>query len=532
MPTPHSRTARRVGSVALATGLALSLAGTVPASAEPEGGAPDSGEGALTPFHDQELVWSECEVFLPDQECAEIEVPLDYAAPDDDRITVGISRSSANDQEERLGVLLTNPGGPGMPARLTAGQVGDASVGEVYDVIGMDPRGLGASTRLDCEQEYPGVPARPTDEEIDQAIDNMREYSESCDAADSDLRPHITTANTARDMDVVRAVLGEQQINYLGYSYGSYLGAVYGSLFPDNLDRSVLDSAVDPDSIWRETFLVQGPASTANVERYTAWLVEHNDVFGLGTDHEEIMAVFDETEERLREEPREEEGGPTYDDTYFRHVVVSSARQQGSWEESGLLLKALAEESALPDTPGAPEEPEQPEQPQPPEIPEEELERLSGGWDMASAIMCEGDWPTDTGVYQSDMRSYREAHRYGPGVNAALPQTCAFTEHQPTEPRVELTRDGDTPALVIAGEFDASTPHEGGVTMASRLDSPLLTITDEGGHGFYASPDRTDPEGESYLYPCVDAAVEAYLIDGEDPVEQECAGIPRPDMDR
>ena len=131
-------------------------------------------------------------------------------------------------------------------------------------------------------------------------------------------------------MDVVRAVLGEERIDYLDASYGTYLGAVHGTLFIERLDRAVLDSAVGPDGIWRENFLAQSRAVTDNGERCADWLAGRDGQFGLGVMREEVIHSFEQTSERLRKEPREAENGMTYDENHFRNLVGISADDQGA----------------------------------------------------------------------------------------------------------------------------------------------------------------------------------------------------------
>ncbi|QRN79185.1 MAG: alpha/beta fold hydrolase [Nocardiopsis sp. BM-2018] len=534
---PRARTTIRTASVATATGLALSLTAVLPAAAGPAGEASPGypvNQAALAPFSDQELVWAPCtEQELAAEglalECADFEVPLDYAEPDGDRLTIAVSRAAATEPEERLGVLLLNPGGPGVPARVMPRDQAGTPLHEVYDLIGMDPRGTGASSRLDCGAELPDIVSRPTDAEISAHTRATIRYTRACDAAEGHRFPHMTSANTARDMEVLRTAMGEEQINYLGYSYGTYLGAVYGSLFPERLNRSVLDSAVHPDEIWRDLFMGQGPAGTANLERYTAWLTEHDDVFGFGSSHEEIVALFDETSARYREEPLEEPfpGFGPVDGARFDSLVFWYARNQGHWDMSSWVLQVLVtgepvpEAAALPDGEATAEEnQESPAEPDP----WEEDPAFAMGTDLFSAIVCEAEWPDRISQYHAQARAYGDDHPYSSGALWAAPQACTFTRNPPTEPAVELARDGYPEALVIAADLDANTHYAGGPALAERLDSPLLTVVDEGGHRFAFMPDQFTGE---LGYPCVNEVVAAYLIDGEVPGDKECTGIPR-----
>ncbi|MGI5122469.1 alpha/beta fold hydrolase [Marinactinospora thermotolerans] len=493
----------------LVTALAASLATALPAAADPR---PTTDDPALADFHDQEITWSPCtEKTLQGLECADVQVPLDYSEPDGERATVAISRSGADDPAQRRGILLTNPGGPGGHGRSLAGMYEGTRVGQVYDVIGMDPRGSGASSpRMDCGSEPSPLYPRPTDAEISDATRAAIRYQRDCEDAQGDLRPHMTTANTARDMDVIRAALGEEKIDYLGYSYGTYLGAVYGSLFPERLGRSVLDSPVHPDGIWRNVFLRQAPAYSANMDRYTAWAAEHDDVLGFGSTREEVYATFDATSARLREEPRTDFPGILYDNHLFDFEVGQLSRDQQHWDIASEYLGYFVRDEPLP--------PEFVSELQ--ALTEEEDYGITTQ-DLQTAVLCEAEWPGRISRYHADARAYREEHPYGVGAYWSLPHPCTFNTLERPEPLVELERDGYSEPLLIAGEFDANTAYEGGVAMAKLLDGPLITVAGDGGHGFYL-PGGLD---------CVREAVEAYLVDGVVPGDLTCQGPPPAELD-
>jgi pimeloyl-ACP methyl ester carboxylesterase len=517
-------------AIALAAALAASLAAAAPAAAGPLPHEPRTADRALAEFHDQEVDWRPCEeAVLRTLGCAEIEVPLDYSDPGGDRVTLAISRRAASDPDRRRGILLTNPGGPGGPGRTIplpssdsgGGVLGDERVAEVYDVIGMDPRGTGASTpRMDCGTGYALAPPRPDDDEFSGLTRGAIAYQRACAQADGDLRPHMTTANTARDMDVVRAALGEDRINYLGWSYGTYLGAVYGSLYPERLDRSVLDSAVHPDRIWREVFTLQAPAYSRNVERYTAWLAEHDDLYGLGSTPEEVGAAFEATSRRLEENPREDvpgiPDGTAYGDDEWDFLVGAVARYQGEWDVLTEDLVRFVRDEPFPEAAAAAGGPE----PEPAPVPV--LDPVfASNVDLQTAVLCEADWPDRLSGYYADMREVRGAHPFGVGVLWHAPHPCTFDTAAPVEPPVDVERDGYPAGLVIAAEFDTQTAYEGGPALADRLGAPLLTVEDEGGHGFY---------GVAGL-DCVTDAVDAYLVDGAAPEEASCPGTPIPEPD-
>ena len=507
-------------AVALAAALTASLAAAAPATADPR--TPPAPDDALADFHDQEVDWNQCEEdALRTLECADIQVPLDYTDPGGARATVAISRRTAADPDHRRGILLTNPGGPGAPGRTVPvspdessdyGFLGDERVAEVYDLIGMDPRGSGASTpRADCGTEYELTPTRPADADFSRLTRSAIAYQRACAQADGDLRTHLTTANTARDMDVVRATLGEERINYLGWSYGTYLGAVYGSLFPDRLDRSVLDSAVHPDGIWRDVFTLQAPAYSANVERYARWLADHDDLYELGSTQEEVMAAFEETSWRLLEDPREDVPGHPEDAAFGQNdwdaFIGTVARYQGYWEMFAVDTVILVHDRPFPEpAPAVAAEP----------APGSEPDPLTGNLDLQTAVLCEVEWPGRLSDLYADMRRVREEHPYGVGAYWHGPHPCAFDSSEPAEPLVELERDGYPAGLVVGAEFDPQTAYEGAPVLAERLGAALITVEDEGGHGFYGVAELD----------CVTRAVDAYLVDGAAPEDLTCQGMP------
>lgn len=206
----------------------------------------------LRPFYEQEPSWTGCGVGL---ECARVAVPLDYAHPDRERIELAVKRAPAGSPANRIGSLLVNPGGPGgsgiaavEPVRAALGW----DVRAVYDVVGFDPRGVGESTPVECVRDVdldrwrsPSYDVRAADGLGRRVADAARLVGGCADRA-GPLLPFVGTSSAARDLDVLRAALGDGRLNYLGMSYGTELGATYAGLFPDRVGRMVLDAGLDP----------------------------------------------------------------------------------------------------------------------------------------------------------------------------------------------------------------------------------------------------------------------------------------------
>ncbi|GAA2795415.1 alpha/beta hydrolase [Crossiella cryophila] len=505
----HQRALRT--ALAAITGLTL-----LPATAA---ATPSTGG---TRFHQQQPAWQQCTPH-PDypgiqwerMECATVQVPLDYREPGADTLDIQVTRIKAKEPAVRRGVLLLNPGGPGGLGSSMPVAVADNRIARHFDLIGFDPRGVGRSTRLQCEGQDPIDQNRPADEEFPKIAAEARELEAGCQRAGGRMRPHISTANTARDMDVIRAVLGEKKINYLGYSYGTYLGAVYGSLFPQRLNRSVLDSAMHPDWLYRETWKHQSIAAGENVEVWSRWLAERDRTFRLGATPAAVRRTLDEVGRKLAVKPVDLLDPPpgmpqlhSVERSLFDSILTWS-NDRPMWQKLGLVVGRLRELTGSkpdPDTSAAlgllarraiPE-------------------TMPGAY---YALNCEADWPSDLNTYYRDMKVFRDKHPYGSGAMAAAPKPCTFRGFTPPEKPVALNRNGYPTGLVIQAEGDIATHYAGGPAMARRLRDHLISVPDDGSHGLYGHNT------------CVTAKVDEYLINGVLPGPRSlCAGSPRPDV--
>ncbi|MER7112510.1 alpha/beta fold hydrolase [Streptomyces sp. NPDC000229] len=452
-------------------------------------------------------------------EYATIEVPRDYADPGDERITLALSRRRATAPERRRGILLAVNGGPGGDwgrGRALPDVFAGTPLHEVYDLIGFDPRGTGASTPLHAEVTVPVAPfdSRPPDSAFATLAEDMRVREEACARAGGDLRPHISTRNTARDMDVIRAVLGEDRLNFVGYAYGAYVGAVYGSMFPEHLDRSVLDSCVNPDWTWREQFLWQGDAVQRNVDQWAAWTGERHGHFGLGTSAAQVLATVEEVVTLLE--------GLSHGAqlrTLFDGAVGNRAADRGQWTELGILVGRLRE-TAGEGGEGAGDACRGLLSQQGTWRPTDSEGELRCG--VLEAITLEHAWPADLEVYFQDMRDFRKRFPYGYGVLRAQPWVGAFRAFEAPEPPTVITRGGYPAGLVVQADGDPMDHYAGGVAMAERLGHHLLTIEDSGEHEVYVLGGN----------PHVDTLVHRYLVDGVlPPARTSCPGrTPRPDI--
>ncbi|NQU36954.1 MAG: alpha/beta fold hydrolase, partial [Actinobacteria bacterium] len=243
---------RAMSVVAAAAATGLLLAGCASSSSETQPVAP-TVSADVSSYYSQPVTWSKCNGAF---QCASFTVPLDYADPQSKPITIEMLKVPATNPNKRRGAIVVNPGGPGGSgidfARYAAGVVSGAIMAE-YDIVGFDPRGVGKSTPIECLDGPQsdtlvanlGTPQTPGQEQ--QAVAAAASVGEGCEANSPDLTPNIGTVPAARDMDILRGVLGESSLNYLGLSYGTFLGLTYADLFTEKVGQFVLDGVINPD---------------------------------------------------------------------------------------------------------------------------------------------------------------------------------------------------------------------------------------------------------------------------------------------
>ncbi|MFC8858588.1 alpha/beta fold hydrolase [Streptomyces sp. NPDC057144] len=462
-------------------------------------------------FHTQRPTWAPAPSG-DGVEHATVQVPLDYADPAGATLTIAVSRRRATDPARRRGVLLALNGGPGGYfglGRRFAQVLAATPLAEVYDLIGFDPRGTGDSTPLHAEitPRRTPVDSRPPESAFPLLAEDARDREEGNRRGGGAHRPHFSTRNVARDMDVLRAVLGEPVINYLGYTYGTYAGAVYGAMFPERLDRSVLDSCVHPDWTWREQLMAQGAAHRANVDAWAQWTARRCGHFGLGSSAAEVLDAVERTVAHVETLP---DGVRLR--TLLDSALGSRSADRARWSELGRMVGSLAgadgptAAALLAD-----------ERIWPPE--ETEGATRCG---VLDAVILEKDWPDDLETYYADMRRFRARHPYGCGVTRAQPLPGAFRTFTPPEPPTRLVRDGYPAGLVVHADGDPVDHYPGGVALARRLGHRLVTVADSGQHEIYAFQRNKQ----------VDEVVEAYLVDGVLPEgDVTCPStVARPDL--
>ncbi|MFD7786141.1 alpha/beta fold hydrolase [Streptomyces nojiriensis] len=496
--------------------------------------APQAAAAQIPGYMRQQPDWHRCR---PDQpatyECATLKVPLDYQHPQGRMLDLAISRIKTENPGKRRGVLLFNPGGPGVSALFRPVGLNTTipkDVRDQYDLIGFDPRGVGKSSPISCgglsaDERGLGGPYRP--ETFPSDVAWARSVADKCREKSGDVIPHITTRNTARDLDVIRAALGERKISYLGYSYGTYLGAVYSQMFPQRTDRFVLDSGVDPQRVWRGMIQVWATEAEPAFARWTRWAAERSDRYGLGSTPEEVSATFWALVARADRDPIIQDGQKVTGD-YLRSEPSLFFSPYGA---SAVIkhLKSLAENGPRPADGDAPD-----------------LKQLlagsrSSGANAAEAntavpgaaaaaeaadsdgmavywsVVC-GDtdnWPRDPDQYARDAaRDKAKYPLYGDFASNIKP--CAFWQ-RPVEAATPMKTRADV--LTVQNEWDSQTPLVSGQGLHKALKGSRMVLALGGEkHGVYLS----DPAS------CADATVNKYLATGRLPAADVTCQDPPP----
>ena len=459
-------------------------------------------DAALLPFYDQELDWRRCGDGF---DCTTVTAPLDWASPGTGEIELSLIRHRATGGDA-IGSLLTNPGGPGESGVELIRDSLDFAVGELlprqYDVIGFDPRGVGESTAVRCfdasdmDAYLFDIPAarRGSDAWQEELLARHGDFATACDAESDGILPHITTDNAARDMDLLRGVLGDTSLSYLGYSYGTYLGATYAKLFPDRVGRLVLDGAVDPSVSMLEIGTTQGVGFESALRAYMADCLQQVDCPFRGT-VDEAMADLGTLLASVDRSPLPASDGRELGADSLMTAIVVALYSEGSWPYLTAALTDVLQGNAdvafqLTDL----------------YYGREDGEYTDNSTEAFRAYNCM-DYPADSTPEQEAAAEALLAEK-APTVAPywSAPDPCEVWPHPPTGIREPITAEGAAPIVVVGTTNDPATPYEWSVSLAEQLSSGVLVTRVGEGHTGYN-------KGNS----CVDRAVEAYLLRGTVP---------------
>ncbi|NKQ58779.1 alpha/beta hydrolase [Amycolatopsis sp. K13G38] len=477
---------------------------------------PSASAAPATPdFTPAPIVWGACEsakLRKAGAECGFLDVPLDHANPAGATVSLAVSQVRHTTAQSQ-GVMLVNPGGPG-GSGLGLSVLGKSvpnGAGSSYDWIGFDPRGVGASKpALSCDPGYfkydrPGYV--PTTPQLEQTwLASSKGYAGAC-AKNGALLEHMKTTDVAQDMDSLRKALGRQQINYYGFSYGTYLGQVYATLHPDRVRRMVLDSNVDPRKVWYQANLGQDVAFDRNIKIYFDWIAKYDNVYHLGTSGDVVEDRWYAAQRDLAKNPAGGVIGPDeWTDIflqagYYRFGWEDMARAFAGWVHNSdwKTLKALYDDSSSPGD--------------------------DNGFAVYNAVQCtDVQWPTNWNKWRADNWATYFRAPFETWGNAWYNAPCVSW---PAKAGTPVNVDGTkvASALLIGEELDAATPFAGSVEVRKRF--PNSSLIGEPGGATHADSLSGDA--------CVDDQVADYLATGKLPPRKPgngpdttCAPLPDP----
>ncbi|MFI0976579.1 alpha/beta hydrolase [Streptomyces sp. NPDC021093] len=446
-------------------------------------------------------------------QCGTVRVPLDYAKPRGKQIELTVSRLKAGGKDAksgkpvaRQGALVYNPGGPGASSMyfpLVSGMPEWKKIAAAYDLVGYSPRGVARSAPLSCAdpKDFAAAPTQspvhPSDSYKKERIARAKTYAQGCARRAGAALRHYHSLNNVRDLEVLRAALGERKLNFMGASYGTYFGAVYATLYPSHVRRMVFDSVVNPDpgQIWYRNNLDQSAAFEDRWEDFRTWVAKHDKTYGLGDSPEAVQHSYAKVRAELSHKPAGGKVGPGqlqgaylqagyYDDVWAMRATALSQYLKGN-------PKPLIEQAA----------------PRPEAAKDDE-----NGNAVYTAVECnDARWPTDFRTWDRDNSRLAQRAPFETWDNAWMNLPCAYWPAPRQRPvDVRAAKGALPPTLILAAERDAATPYKGALELQKRLPgAALVTEKDAGTHGIGGGANA-----------CVNKHMETYLLTGKTPVRR------------
>jgi pimeloyl-ACP methyl ester carboxylesterase len=503
MTRPRVLAAAGIAAAALVSPALVSPAMAAQSSSQPAVAAPAA------------ITWTACgTTSYPNLQCGKVSVPLNYANPGGTKISIAISRIPHTAAKSQ-GPLLVNPGGPGGSGLTLAGFVAKnlpAAVAAQYDVIGFDPRGVGASEpALNCAQDM-FKPVRPdtvphSAAEMAANLKRVKTMAQNCGAKYGSLLKYIDTLSAVKDLDQIRQALGSKTINYFAYSYGTYLGQVYAKLFPKNVRRMVLDSNVDPTGVWYEDNIQQDYAFDARFKAFCAWVAKYDSTYHLGTSAKVVEAKWYAMREKLRTKPAGGIVGPSeLEDAY-----IPGGYYNGYWSYQADAFAAYVnsgDEAALVDVYnsfGAID--------------------ASGenGFTVYAAVQCrDAHWPKNWSTWVADTQKVYSEAPFMAWNNAWYNAPCVFWPTSSLHP-IDVSNSKVQSVLLFQATKDAATPYPGAEVVRRKIKNSRLVVEVGGGnHGITLGGNA-----------CLDKYLSDYLSTGARPsapgrVDATCATLADP----
>ena len=443
----------------------------------------------LKEFQNQELKWQNC---YENFQCSTLLVPVDYDKITTDVFYLKVIRFKATDQRQKLGALIVNPGGPGASAfdyAYNAENIVSAAIREKYDIVGFDQRGVGQSDPIRCltDKETDEMLAGPmiadTPENQRKMIENAKFFARKCKKVAGNKLTHLSTLESAKDMELLRLALEEPKLNYLGKSYGTYLGTLYASLYPSKVGKMVLDGAIDPSISIQEQNLAQAKGFELTLNQF----LSENKISKI-----EIFNLF----KKLRIETLSTKSNRNLTDSLAILGVASALYDDViGWPK---LKKAINDASAGDGSKLL-------------ELADEYTGRKRTGKyfsnenDVAMLISCL-DWPTQTTFAEMQSTSSRfssTAPILGPYLVFSQ-LACNYLESSKSENFLNINTIKIDPVLIIGVTRDPATPYEWAAALYKKFHDSIFLTLEANGH-----------TGQGRGFSCVDKKVDFYLLNSK-----------------
>ena len=489
---------------------------SAPASAHASGPAPQAG--SIIPAH-AALHWHACSGQLAQDgvpDCTMLSVPLNYADPSGRHISLALDMIPATAPRSRQqGIMLVNPGGPGGSGLSLAPAVAQGlspNVAADYDIVGFDPRGVGSSVpALSCDPGFfsgvrPNyIPANAAAEQV--LINRAKMYAGDCEQKFGWLLPYMTTQDVARDMDSIRAAFDVSKINYYAFSYGTYIGQVYATLFPSRVRRMVLDSTVDPTGVWYADNISQDYAFQGRFEAFFAWVAQYDATYHLGSTAAQVQASWYKARNQLLAYPVNGMiGADDFDDAFLQGGYLDEL-----WPGLAQALSAYLNSGQ---TAGL--------------ITQYEGNGVQSENEFAvyNAVQCSDvNWPRSWAYWTSDTEMVDKKAPFQAWDNAWFNAACAFWPVKGPAKPLQIKGAGLPGILMLQGTLDPATPYAGAQDAHKLLPSAQMVVVEGGGN-----------HGQSLEQPpntCVQGYLNAYLATGALPgapglVNATCPAVPDP----
>ncbi|HHW51142.1 MAG TPA: alpha/beta hydrolase [Pseudoclavibacter sp.] len=463
----------------------------------------------LEDFYTQEVTWTSC-ADAADFECTRVTVPLDYENPDGDTLEIAVTVHAASGTSQ--GYLLMNPGGPGGSGYTYVQDYLDylfsSDLIDNYDIVGFDPRGVGESSAVQCfdtdaekdEFMYGEISAPLGSDEYQAEVETaLDDFASGCEQLSGDLLEYVDTTSAAQDMDIIRAVLGTSTLNYLGFSYGTFLGAIYADLFPERVGRFVLDGAEDPSLDITELTVGQLEGFDQATRAYLASCLSGSDCPFTGTVEDAVEQV-DTLLTDLADTPLVNSDGRELGMTNMLQVIFDCMYDSSYWSVLSMVVAAVI--SGDPSSAFS--------------LLDQFNERSSDGsygdnsTEAFYAIMCADYVPRDSEEeIAQDAELYRETSDLFGQFYATDAAMCADWPVTATRVPAEVHASGSGPILVVGTTGDPATPYAWAESLDEQLDNSMLLAVEGYQHTAYSSSASS----------CVITAVDTFLLEGEYPAE-------------